>query len=106
MQVGKFRHRITVRVPSQSTDEAGQASYNFSSFDCWTDAKSIRGYISEAGMQEMAGRRYYKFTMRHDDRMDYGCEIVFRGTTYRPERIDRWDERDRYLIVYAYEVDL
>ena len=106
MRVGTFRHRVSIRVPTQSTDDVGQASYNFSSFDHWVDAKSIRGYVSEAGMQETAGRRYYKFTCRHDDRIDYGCEIVFKSATYRPERIDRQDERDRFLVIYAYEVDL
>ena len=107
MNVGGFRFRITITQPAQSFDNVGQASYDQSdSFTVWASARSIRGKLTDAGVQEMAGRRYYEFKVRHDDRIDYGCNITFKGQTYRPERIDRTDERNRYMVIYAFESDL
>lgn len=107
MNVGGFRFRITITQPSQGEDAAGQATYDqSSSFTIWAAARSVRGKLVDDGVQEMAGKRYYEFKCRHDDRIDYGCNITFKGETYRPERIDRTDERNRYIVIYAYEVDL
>ena len=107
MNVGGFRYRVTITEPVQASDGVGQATYDQNiSFTMWANARSVRGMLTDDGIQEMAGKRYYKFTMRHDDRINYGCNITFKGETYRPERIDRTDERRRYIIIYAEQVDL
>lgn len=105
--IGQFRFLVTLYQPSQDLDANGQAEYSFVQRGIWAcHAKSVRGRFNDDGEQEVAGRRTYRFILRDGSGIDYGWEIVYDGRRYRPDRIDNWDERNRYQIVYAVEVDL
>lgn len=105
--IGQFRFQIGLYQPTQGSTGTGQASYSFvHSVTAPAHVKNIRGRLNDDGEQEMAGRRTYRFIVRHGTGFDYGWEIDYRGVRYRPERIDEWDERDRFQIIYAIEVDL
>lgn len=105
--IGQFRFQVDLYEPTQGSDTTGQATYSFvqsSTVPC--HAKSIRGRLTDAGEQEMAGKRTYRFIIRDGSGFDYGWELAYNGVRYRPERIDNWDERGRFQIIYAIEVDL
>lgn len=105
--IGQFRFNLILWRPVQSATTTGQAGYSFiqaGTVKC--HAKSVRGKLSDDGVQEMAGKRTYRFIIRHYSTLDYGWELTYEGVKYRIERIDNWDERDRFQIIYAVEVDL
>lgn len=105
--IGQFRFRVGLYQPTQTSTDTGQAAYSFiQSATVLCHAKNMRGRLTDDGEQEMAGRRTYRFIVRHGTGFDYGWELEFKGVRYRPERIDEWDERNRFQIIYAIEVDL
>jgi len=106
VRAGKARFRVTIKSPTASVDDTGQASYTFQEFKHWAAVKSIRGNLDARGIQQTEGRRWFMLRMRYDSHVDYGCEIIFKGRTLRPERIDNVGEVNHELVVYAYEVDL
>ena len=98
---------MTLFYPTSSVDEVGQKIHSFTQGDtipCF--ARNIRGRLTDAGEQEMAGRRTFEFVIRHGSSIDYGWEIEYDGGRYKVERIDNWDQRNRMQIVYAFESDL
>ena len=105
--LGAMRFQATLYEPSTATDDAGQEIRSFTqrqTIACF--ARNVRGRLTDAGHQEMAGRRTYEFIVRHGSGVDYGWEIEYEGRRYRIERIDNWDERNRMQIIYAFESDL
>ena len=105
--IGSFRFELELYQPVQATSGTGQAGYSFihsATVPC--HAKSVRGRLTDDGEQEMAGRRTYQFIIRAGTGFDYGWELTYDTRRYRPERIDNWDERGRFQIIYAIEVDL
>ena len=104
--IGRFRFQVTLYRPTKSTQTTGQARYSFTQIaTVKCHARSVRGKYNDDGVQEVAGKRTYQFIIR-DRSVDYGWELEYNGVRFRPERIDPWDERDRFLIIYAVEVDL
>jgi head-tail adaptor len=105
--IGQFRFPLGLYQPTQGSTDTGQASYSFvHSATVPAHVKNIRGQLTDDGEQEMAGRRTYRFIIRDGSGFDYGWEIEYESVRYRPERIDGWDERGRFQIIYAIEVDL
>lgn len=104
---GALRFQMTLFYPTVTTDEVGQNIRSFTQGDtipCF--ARNVRGRLTDAGTQEMAGRRTYEFIVRHGSGIDYGWEIEYKSQRYRVERIDNWDERGRMQVIYAFESDL
>lgn len=104
---GAMRFQITLFYPTSTVDHVGQKIHSFTQGDtipCF--ARNIRGRLTDAGEQEMAGRRTYEFVIRNGSGIDYGWEILYRDSRLRVERIDDWDQRGRMQIVYAFESDL
>lgn len=104
---GAMRFQLTLFKPSASTDDVGQKIRSFTQeaiVPCF--ARNVRGRLTDAGEQEMAGRRTYEFVVRYGSGVDYGWELEYRGERLRVERIDNWDERNRMQIIYAFESDL
>lgn len=105
--IGQFRFKVDLYQPTQTSAATGQATYSFiQSATVPCHVKNIRGKLTDDGEQEMAGKRTYRFIIRDGSGFDYGWEIDYNGVRYRPERIDPWDERGRFQIIYAIEVDL
>lgn len=105
--IGQFRFQVDLYQPTQATADTGQATYSFiQSATVPCHVKSVRGRLTDDGEQEVAGRRTYRFIIRDGSGFDYGWELAYDGRRYRPERIDNWDERGRFQIIYAIEVDL
>ena len=106
MDVGQFRFPVSLYVPSTTKDDAGQAIHSFTrSHTLFCHVKDVRGKLTDAGEQEMSGRRTALFTMRYDQKVEYGCRLEYQGAMYSIERVDRADQRNRFLLVYAFEVD-
>ena len=115
--IGRVRFQAKLFRPTQLFSTTGQASYSFTEMDTVKcHAKNVRGTYNDDGVQEVAGKRTYQFIIRkysvYDETdevtytFDYGWEIEYNGVRFRPDRIDPWDERDRFFIIYAVEVDL
>ena len=104
--VGTFRFAVDLFIPTSSKDASGQVIHSFiRSQTLMCHVKDVREKLTDDGVQEMSGKRTTQFTMRYTSDLNIGCRLQYRGSMYSIERIDRTDQRNRFLIVYGFEVD-
>lgn len=101
VNVGAFRHRITIQRPVREKDIRSNA------VTTWTDAFSCNArkrYVSSRDFFEAAAHKMedvVTFDLRRRDGLSSGMRILHEGSVYSILQIKPWESDPRFLSILA-----
>lgn len=104
MQPGDMDQRITLQIPTLTSDGAGGQTSAWGNVPStpivWASVRPARGG-ERMDEDRMNARAIYVFTIRNRTDLDERCRIVWRGENYNVRQIMREGPRPLYLDIEA-----
>jgi len=101
MEIGEFRHRITLQEPETEVNAGGVEETSWKDVaTVWAKVEHLRGREHYAAAAVQA-ENTVNFTIRHVAGIDTRHRIRFREQFYHIITVDNHQYQNRYLIVHA-----
>lgn len=96
MKSGKLRHRITIQTYTQTVQNNGEVTHNWSTFaERWASWKQVTATEIESQADQIEGRVSHEFLIRKTDGVTQDMRITYSGRTFNIVGVtaDSTDER-------------
>lgn len=101
MNIGKFKHRITIQSYVETTDALGQIEQSWQDHKkVWSMIKTVQGreYFEAAATQNEDTAR---FVTRYTTGIEPSMRILYKGRTYDIQSVINDDEANKTLTIVA-----